>query len=329
MLPDLVRPFAALCAALALAVPALASAQAADFPSKPIRFVTWSSPGGNIDVLTRLVGEQVSKRYGQPVVVENRVGASGAIAAEHVARSAPDGHTVFFTTNTTQISNPLVTQKLPYDPIRDFEPLGELVAGQIALVAAANAPFGTVKEFVDWARRQTRGVSYGSWGIGGGGHLLGEQLKRAGGIELTHVPYKGGELAAMADLVGGSIDVSFMAQGNAKIQSAAGRIKVLAMSGTRRNAGLPDVPTFAEQGFRGFEITGWIAAYVPAATPQPIVQKLAGTLREVVRSPEVLARLEGLGFDAVASTPEQFRKSFEADFRLWSELIRSAGIQPQ
>lgn len=314
-------------AALALAWPLGAAAQ--EWPNRPIRFVTWSSPGGNIDVLTRLVGEQVSKRHGQPVVVENRVGASGAIAAEHVARSAPDGYTVFFTTNTTQISNPLVTRNLPYDPVKDFEPLGELVAGQIALVAAANAPFGTVKEFVDWARRQTRGVSYGSWGIGGGGHLLGEQLKRAGGVDLTHVPYKGGELAAMADVVGGSIDVSFMAQGNAKAQSAAGRIKVLAVSGTRRNAGLPNVPTFAEQGFKGFEITGWIAAYVPAATPQPIVQKLAGTLREVIRSPEVMARLEGLGFDAVASTPEEFKRSFADDFRLWSELIRSAGIQPQ
>jgi tripartite-type tricarboxylate transporter receptor subunit TctC len=327
MIPTLLRHLAATASLLALVAATPVAAQ--DYPSRPIRFVTWSSPGGNIDVLTRLVGEQVSKRFGQPVIVENRVGASGAIAAEHVARAAPDGYTVLFTTNTTHISNPLITPKLPYDPIRDFEPLGELVAGQMALVAAANAPYSTVREFVEWARRQPRGASYGSWGVGGGGHLLGEQLRRQGGIELTHVPYKGGELAAMSDLVGGSIEVSFMAQGNAKIQSQAGRIKVLGISGTRRNIGLPQVPTFAEQGFKGFEITGWIAAYAPAGTPAPIIDRLSTAMRESLRVPEVASRLEGLGFDPVGSTPEQFRRSFDADFKLWSELIRNAGLQAQ
>ncbi len=321
------KPLIGLAALLLSCVASVAQAQ--DFPSKPLRIINWSAPGGNIDVLSRMVGEQLTRRWGQPVVVENRIGASGIIAAEAAARSAPDGYTLFFTTNTTQISNPLVKLKLPYDPVKDFEPLGELVAGQLVMVASATAPFNTLAEYVDYARKQPKGSSYGSFGIGTGAHLLGEQLSRVTGLKLTHVPYKGGELAAMNDVIGGNTDFTIMAQGNAKIHARAGKLKLLAVSGTKRNPGLPEVPTFLEQGYKGFEITGWIAAYVPAGTPAPVVQKLSAALRETIRMPEVVSRLEILGFDPVGSTPEQFRQSFDSAYKLWAELIRSAGIQPE
>lgn len=317
---------AALAVAGCAAVLAGPAAAQADYPDRPVTFVTWSSPGGNIDVAMRIVADKLSQKWGQPVVAENRAGASGIIATDYVAKSRPDGYTVLFTTPTAQINTAFVRLRLPFDARRDFEPVSLMITGQIALVAAPNAPYNTVTEMIAHARRQPKGLSFGSWGIGSGAHLLGTQLQQQTGATLLHVPYKGGEMAEMADVIGGNLDVAFMAQGNAKIHSESGKIKVIGITGNSRHRGLPQVPTFKEQGFPGFEAAAWIGAYVPARTPRAVVQKISAGIAEVMRQPDVAARLTGLGFDIEGSTPDEFRAFNEAQFKLWGDMIKAAGI---
>lgn len=317
---------ASLALALAAALGTAPAMAQSDYPNRPVTFVTWSSPGGNIDVAMRIVADQLSQQWRQPVVADNRVGASGIIATDYVAKAKSDGYTVLFTTPTAQINTSFVKLKLPFDAQRDFTPVSLVVSGQIALVAAANAPYANVSEFVAYARKQDKGASYGSWGVGSGAHLLGVQLHQQSGVALLHVPYKGGEMAEMSDVIGGTLDVAFMAQGNAKNYSEAGKIKVLGITGAERNKGLPNVPTFKEQGFRGFEVAAWIAAYVPARTPAPVVAKLGASIAEALRKPEVAARLEALGFQVEGSSPEQFRVFNDAQFKLWGDMIQAAGL---
>ncbi|NML46183.1 tripartite tricarboxylate transporter substrate binding protein [Ramlibacter sp. G-1-2-2] len=302
-----------------------ASAQGA-WPERQVNFVTWSSPGGNIDVAMRLVGERLAQKWKQPVVAENRTGASGIIATDYVAKARPDGYTVLFTTPTAQINTAFVRAKLPFDARRDFEPVSLLLTGQVALVAAPNAPYNNLSELVAYAKKQPKGISFGSWGIGSGGHLLGEQMKNQAKVTMVHVPYKGGELAEMADVIGGSLDTAFMANGNAKIQSQAGKIKVLAITGQARHKDFPTVATFREQGYSGFDAAAWIGAYVPAGTPKAVVAKLSADMAEVLKQPDIAARLEGLGFGVEGSTPAEFANFTNEQYKLWGNMIEAAGI---
>jgi tripartite-type tricarboxylate transporter receptor subunit TctC len=318
------------CLALAALAFGPACAEAEDsFPERPVTFVTWSSPGGNIDVAMRLVGEKLAQKWMQPVVAENRTGASGIIATDYVAKSRPDGYTVLFTTPTAQINSRFVKQKLPFDARKDFLPVSLVVSGQIALVAAPGAPYNNLAELVAYARRQPKGVSFGSWGVGSGGHLLGEQLHQQAGVELLHVPYKGGELAEMADVIGGNLDTAFMANGNAKVYSQSGKLKVLAITGTARHPDFPQVATFKEQGYSGFEAAAWIGAYVPAGTPAPVVAKIAADIGEVLHQPEVRTRLEALGFTVEGGTPAQFAAFNDSQFKVWGAMIQAAGIEKE
>ena len=187
------------------------------YPDRPVTFVTWSSPGGNIDVAMRTVGDRLAQKWKQPVIAENRVGASGIIATDYVAKAKPDGYTVLVTTPTAQINTAFVKNKLPFDARKDFEPVSLMLTGQIAIVAAANAPYNNLAELVAYAKKQPNGITFGSWGVGSGGHLLGEQLRQQAQVVMVHVPYKGGELASMNDVIGGVLDTAFMANGNAKI----------------------------------------------------------------------------------------------------------------
>jgi len=302
-----------------------AAAQEA-WPDRPVRFVTWSSPGGNIDVAMRTVGERLALKWKQPVIAENRVGASGIIATEHVAKSKPDGYTVLVTTPTAQINTSFVKRSLPFDARRDFEPVSLMITGQIALVAAANAPYGSLAELVAYARQQPRGVSFGSWGVGSGGHLLGEQMQRQSKVPMVHVPYKGGELASMSDVLAGVLDTAFMANGNAKIHSQAGKIKVLAITGKTRHREFPQVATFLEQGYTGFDAAGWIGAYVPAGTPAAVIAKLSADIAEALRQPDISAKLQGLGFGIEGSTPAEFAAFTNDQFKVWGDMIEAAGI---
>lgn len=310
-------------AAAALSAAAL-PARAQSFPSRPIRIVPFGTAGGPIDTLARVYAEKLSARWGQPVIVDARPGASGIIAADYVAKAAPDGHTVLFTLPLTHINAAILQPKLPYDPVRDFQPLSMVATGGPMLVAPAHAPYNNVKEFVDYAKKKGR-LTYGTWGNGSTAHLLGELLKRQSGADLVHVAYKA-ESAAHNDMFGQAIDFAWANPSTARNQSQAGKMKVLAIAANNRTSALPTVPTFKEQGFQGFDVESWIGVYAPAKTPEPVVQAWVAALREATGLADVQARLTGYGFDPLGNTPAEFAERFRADFPRVAELIKAAGV---
>jgi tripartite-type tricarboxylate transporter receptor subunit TctC len=324
-MPSLTRRAVLAMTAPALVLPRLLLAADGPYPDHAVHFVNWSSPGGNLDIVCRLLAEQLGTRWHEAVVTDNKPGASGIIATDFVAKASGDGYTVLITSSTGQITNALIRLKLPFDVKRDFKPVSLLVAGNIALAARADAPYSNLAELVAYAKTQKRSLTYGSFGVGTSAHLFGEHLKRVAGIDLSHVPYKG-ELAAATDLMGGNLDLSFLSQGNAKIQAEGGKVKLLAISGPKRTPSLANVPTFAEQGYAGFGLAGWIGAFVPTATPDAIVDKIASDTQDVLRQPDVKARLDGLGYEVIASSPNQFRAFFQEDFARVAEMVKGAGI---
>jgi tripartite-type tricarboxylate transporter receptor subunit TctC len=325
------RRHAALGLAAAAALPAAFPVRAQDdaWPSRPVRLVTWSAAGGTIDIFTRLVADHLQKAWGQPVTVDNRVGAAGILATDHVAKSRADGYTILVTAATAQIHNVLLKAKLPYDPDKDLVPLSLLARGRYAFVAPAQAPYGTVREFVEHARGRPQGLSFGSWGQGSAGHLLGVQLAQQNRITLVHAAYKGGDVATVTDMVGGVLDAAFVTQGTAKIHSRSGKIKVLAVAGEGRAPSMPNVPTFADAGFKGFEVSGWIAAFAPAGTPPAVVQKIAATMRSVMAQPAVAARSDELEFEAVGSTAAALMDTQKTDFARWAQMVQASGLKPE
>ena len=307
----------------ALAATAL-PARADTFPSRPIRIVPFGTGGGPIDTLARVYGEKLSARFGQPVIVDPKPGASGIIAADFVAKAAPDGHTVLMTLPLTHINNAILQPKLPYDPVKDFQPLSMIATGGPMLVARADAPYANVTEFVAFARKKGR-MTYGTWGNGSTAHLLGELLKRQTGTDLVHVAYKS-EAQAHADLFGGAIDFAWANPSTARAHIQGGKMKALAIAATQRVSILPDVPTFKEQGFQGFDLESWIGVYAPAHTPEPVVQAWVAALREATAMPDVRARLASYGFDPLGNTPAEFMERYRSDFPRMAELIKAAGV---
>lgn len=310
--------------AFAAAAPMASAQSQAPFPSKVIRIVPFGTAGGPIDVIARVYAEKLQQRWGQSVIVEARPGASGILASDAVAKAPPDGHTVLFTLPLTHINNAILQPKLPYDPVKDFEPISQLATGGPMLVARADAPYSNLKEFVAFAKKHP-GLTYGTWGNGSQAHLMGELFKRQSGIALTHVAYKA-EAAAHNDMIGGVLDFAWANPSTARTQSQAGRMKVLGIAGSRRVSTMPHVPTFAEQGFAGFDLDSWIGVYAPAKTPQPIVEQWAQALREITRMPDVRDKLISFGFEPLGNTPAEFKASYQADFPRVAELIKAAGV---
>ena len=296
----------------------------AGFPNRPVRIVPFGTAGGPIDTLARVYADKLSARWGQPVVVDAKPGASGIIAADFVAKAAPDGHTVLFTLPLTHVNNAILQPKLPYDPVKDFQPLSMVATGGPMIVARANAPYSNLAEFVEFAKKKGR-MTFGTWGNGSTAHLLGELLRRQTGTDLVHVAYKA-EAAAHNDLFGEQLDFAWANPSTARNQSQAGKMKVLGIAATSRVSTLPNVPTFKEQGFQGFDIDSWIGVYAPAKTPEPIVQAWVSALREATAMPDVQARLVGYGFEPLGNTPAQFTERFRADYPRVAELIKAAGV---
>ena len=316
---------AALAAGVAsLATPPLLAQTGTAFPARVIRIVPFGTAGGPIDVLARVYGEKLQQRWNQSVIVDAKPGASGIIAAEFVAKAAPDGHTVLMTLPLSHVNNAILMPKLPYDPVQDFAPLSMLATGGPMLVARANAPFNSVRELGEYAKKQNR-ITYGTWGNGSSAHLFGELLRRQTGANLIHVPYKA-EAAAHIDLFGESLDIAWANPSTARTQTQAGKMKVLGIAGTRRVSTMPNVPTFAEQGFRGFDIDSWIGVYAPAKTPQAIIDAWTAALRDVTAMPDVRARLTALGFEPLGNTPAEFMQIYMADYPRVAELIKAAGV---
>lgn len=313
--------FASLVSAAQAQTPEQAST---GFPTKLIRIVPFGTGGGPIDTIARIYGEKLKQRWGQTIIVEAKPGASGILAADSVAKAAPDGYTVLLTLPLTHINNAILHPKLPYDPVKDFEPISQLATGGPALVARADAPYANVKEFIAYAKLHP-GLSYGTWGNGSQAHLMGELLKRQAGIQVTHVPYKS-ESAAHSDMIGGTLDFAWANPATALTMSQAGRMKVLAVAANRRVSILPNVPTLTEQGMTGFNVESWIGVYAPAKTPAPIVEQWVQALREITRMPDVRARLTGLGFEPLGNTPKEFQANYLADYPRVADLIKAAGV---
>jgi tripartite-type tricarboxylate transporter receptor subunit TctC len=230
------------------------------------------------------------------------------------------------TTMSTTVNNVALYSKLPYDPARDFTPVTQLSYGSVLLVAPVDAPYVDVKGFIAWAREQKRPVTFGSWGIGSSAHLYGENLKRDHGLELSHVPYKG-EVPAIVDVIDRTLDVTFASPVGAKPQIAAGKIKAIGMTGPRRSVAMPDVSTFAEQGVSGMDLAVWVAVYMPAGAPQPVVERLREELAAVVKLPDVAQRMTDQGQTPIVNAPEEFAKAYRADLPKWEALIRASGAK--
>jgi len=302
-------------------------AQGAPYPNRPIRAVPFGTGGGPIDGITRVYADKLQLRWGQPIVVDPRPGASGVIAANDVARAAPDGYTILFTLPLTHINEAILRAKLPYDPVRDFAPLSQLATGGPMLIVRGDSPCSDVREFVAFAKTHP-GLGYGTWGIGSNAHLFGELLRRQAGIEWVHVPYKA-ESAAHADLLAGSLGASFANPASARALSLSGKVKVLGITGSRRVSALPEVRTFSEQGWTGFDLDSWIGVYAPANTPAAIVDALSTALREITQLPDVRARLIAYGFEPLGNTPAEFIANFKADYPRVAQLIKAAGVSAE
>jgi tripartite-type tricarboxylate transporter receptor subunit TctC len=310
--------------AAAVLVAALASAAHGQaYPTKPIKIVIPFVPGGPSDTVGRAIGSKFQELLGQPAVVENRPGANGAIAAELVARSEPDGYTILVGSIGVFSINAALFKELRYHPVRDFAPITLAVTTPNVLVTKLDFPAKTMAEFLDYSRKNPGKISFGSSGTGSSDHLtleLFKQLTNTGGI---HVPYKGGA-AVVTDLLGGQVDASFQNLGTVATQLKAGRIRALAVTARSRVAQLPDVPTMAEAGYPDLIVTSWQAAAAPAKTPREIVAKL----NDALRSPDVRERLTQIGFDVVASTPDEFGQFMRAEVDRWTKVVERGGIKP-
>jgi tripartite-type tricarboxylate transporter receptor subunit TctC len=316
----------ALLTAVFLALPALAQGDA--FPARPVRLVPFGTSGGVIDGIARIYADKLRERWKQPVIVEARPGASGTIAADFVARSPADGHTILLTLSLTHINNAFVQKALPYDPFRDFEPLSQLATGGPILIAPADAPFNNLQELVAHAKSRPAGVTFGTWGTGSSAHLFGELLARQSGAKFVHVPYKG-EAAAHLDMFGRALDIAWANPGTARGHLRSGKVKAIGLTGSRRLEVVPGVALFGEQGFAGFDLDSWAGTFAPAKTPRAIVDEIARAFRDTTQMPEIRTRWVDLGFAPLGNTPEEFTRNHRADFPKWGEIIKAAGVTPE
>jgi len=304
--------------------PAFAQASPPNFPTRVVRIIPFGSGGGPMDSIARIYAEKLKARWNQPVIVEPRPGASGTIAADAVAKAAPDGYTVLLTLPLTHINNVVLQPRLPYDPVKDFEPLSQLATGGPMLIARASAPFSNVREFVAYAKAH-RGISYGTWGNGSNAHLFGELLARQAGIDLIHVPYKA-EAAAHNDLFGEALGVAWANPATARGLAQAGRIKVLGITGRRRVRSMPEVPTFAEQGFPELVADEWFGFFAPAKTPAPVIAAASGAIQAALKDKAVADGLLSVGLIAQGSTPEEMRRSLQSEYERWGPLVKKIGF---
>lgn len=316
-----------LAAAMLLAGPggqALAQG-AGSFPSKPVTLVLPFPPGGSTDIVARIIQPRLAQAVGQTIIVDNRPGAAGQVATAYVAKAVPDGHTLFLSFDTHAI-NPVANKNLPYDTFRDFAPVTLLV--RFALVIGANPAVkgANLKEFVEYARTQPGKLNYASTGLGSLNHLAAEELKRRAGIDVVHVPYKGGGPVIQAILANES-QYTFLSYAAQKSHIQAGKIKPLAVTGAKRLPELPDVPTLAESGFPGLEAYSWIGIFAPAATPPAVVNKLHDDFVAAVNDPDTRAKLTGAGFEVVGSSQAELARFVRSEYERWDKFARETNIK--
>ena len=315
---------AMLGAVLALA-PSGAGAQG--YPNKPIRIICSFPPGGGTDFLARLVGQKLSERWGQPVIVDNRPGGNGTIGGRAVMTAEPDGYTLWVGSSDHVISAPNLFGNLPYDTLKDFVPIVSIGYQYVILVVHPGVPARTAADFVALAKAKPGQINYASAGNGTVNHLGGELFQLAAGVKLTHIPYKGSGPAIAALLSGQDVNVSFASTATIVPHIKAGSVRALAISAPRRSAALPDVPTGAEVGYADFLIYSWNGVFAPVGTPREIVAKINAEVVDILRAPDVIERLASVGVDPSGGTPEQFASSIRSDLAKWAKMIRESGIE--
>jgi tripartite-type tricarboxylate transporter receptor subunit TctC len=314
---------------LALAAMMLAcGATAQNYPNRPIRVVVVSTPGGSVDTMARTIGPKLAEKWGQQVIVDNRPGVGGAIAAEIVARSAPDGYTLIMGTVASFATNVSLRRKLPYDPVRDFVPISLVATQNLMLLVHPSVPAKSVKELVALAKKQPEALSFASAGNGTGGHLSGELFKMLAGVQLLHVPYKG-VAPAIIDVVSGQVTMTFASILSSLPQVKAGKLRALAVTGSQRSPAAPQLPTMVEAGVKAYESATWYGLLAPAATPPDIVSKLNTEVVAILKNPEMHDRLSKEGADPVGNTSAEFGRFIQSEIDKWRKVIQAAGIQPR
>jgi len=314
-----------LLAALASAC-TLPAAWAQPYPARPLSFIVPFAAGSATDQLARALGQSITEQTQQAVVVDNKAGASGMMAAQAAARAAADGYTVLITTNTTHAANEHLYRKLPYDAVKDFAPVTGLGKGGQVLVVNAASPYKSVAELLAYARRNPGKLSFGSGSSSS--RVAGEMFKQLSGTEILHVPYKSNP-NAITDLLGGQIDLMITDTSTGVPQVKAGKLRALGYSALRRSAQLPEVPTLDEAGVKGYDMGYWFAAYVPAGTPAPVVARLGELLHQATRSAAAKAFFDAAGSEAWTTTPQELARFQGAETQKWGQVIKAAGIEPE
>lgn len=316
--------------AVGAAVCALASgaalAQTDAYPSKPIKWIVPFPPGGAMDNIARTLGEHMGRELGQPFVVENRAGAGGNIGADAVAKARPDGYTMMIVANGMAM-NKFLYGKLSYDPVKSFTPVSLVaVVPNVLVTNAAQSKAKTAADVIAQAKAQPGKVTFASAGNGTSIHLAGELFASMAQVEMLHVPYKGSG-PAVTDLIGGQVDYMFDSVTSAMPHVKSGKLRAIAVTTTKRSSALPNVPTLAEAGLPGYELSPWFAVYMPAGTPQTVVAKINGALLDAMRTPEAKARFASIGAEQIGSTPEQLAAHLDAEMLKWGKIIQARGIR--
>ena len=308
----------------ALAAVAATPAQGGEpWPSQTVKIVVPYTAGGPTDILSRNIGQHLSRRLGQQVIVDNRPGAAGGVGSSVVAKSAPDGYTILFGTSGTHAINPHLYRSIPYDSLKDFAPITPIVEYGLVLIVDANSPIKSTADLLAMARKDPKAVTFGSSGVGASNHMIGEILALRSQTKMTHIPYKG-DSQALTDLLGGRITYLMTSLPLALQNERAGRVRVIATSGRARHADTPNVPTFSES-VPGVDFVGWFGFLAPAGTPRAAVDRLATDIAAVMVMPEMKSSLVGL--DIATSTPEAFAQRIRADYAAWADIVKRTGIQ--
>jgi tripartite-type tricarboxylate transporter receptor subunit TctC len=305
-----------------LAAPALSQV----FSSRPVRIVVGSAAGGPIDLIARITAQKLTQVLEQQVVVENRVGAAGTIAGEHVARSARDGYTLSMGSAATLCIAPALYPKLPYDPVRDFSPVSAIASTSFVFVVHPSIPASSVKQFLALAKARPGELRFGSGGSGSVTHLAVELFKSMAHISVLHVPYRGGALAVI-DLLSGQLDFMFDSIPNSQQHVKHGKLRALGVTSAGRSRLMPELPAIAEAGVPGYEATTWFGLLAPAATPAEVTERLAAASREAVNSEDVRQRMLGHGFEPMGNTPQQFAQMIKLELPKWAKVVRSSGAR--
>jgi tripartite-type tricarboxylate transporter receptor subunit TctC len=311
-------------AAFVAAFAAVSPLQAQDYPSRLVHLIVPQAAGGGTDTFARAIGQKLSERWGQPVVIENKAGAGGVVGTDFVAKSPPDGYTLLVTYEGSQAINQSLYEKLPFDSLNDFYPIATIAVTPFILIIGPRTEAKTLKEFISFARANPDKLSYGSAGNGSVNHLLGEMLKSEADIHMVHVPYKGAS-AAIGDVIGGHIDAAFASVPSVISSVQSNLVRALAVSSARRIAVAPDIPTIAEAGFANFDINPWWGILAPAGLSPAIAQKIAADIAEILKTPEMEEILAKQGATPLISTLEAFRALLAQDIEKWRKVVKASG----